>query len=255
MLQQQLARLDVINQLQLYNDLRFSYSMEDNYSIERLYIEGVERLYSDPLAIIPHLKALTTLCIFDVTTINILKVFRRRNITNLKLKRLSLQVCKIPIRELGEIFDLREIVYFELVFFKNVRPYSDLKWLASNMPKLRDIKIVWWNASFEKIMEQLAGHRIVNVRLHSLQPKKEGDIQRCESTMPNLIKGHERSLTHFSLYSGMEEITGIWDRHKWYTRKDPSDNSKVNTHIKIFSRRKFFLKMDAYGQQQIVIAG
>ncbi|RLV90091.1 hypothetical protein JA1_004823 [Spathaspora sp. JA1] len=189
-LEKQFARLDKISLLRIHNCCSLIDDIKDNFSIRELYlyITDSRKNSSDPFALIPKLKGLTLLYVADNWEKDILGHFNRWKISGLKLKTLGLCVPELSLQRMNEVFELDEIVSFELHFYNDVSPYEGLEWLCSKMKKLRIIYISWPKVSFEKVMQQLSIHRLYHIRLENLEGK-EKEITTFE--IEQLLRGHD----------------------------------------------------------------
>ncbi|EGW35523.1 uncharacterized protein SPAPADRAFT_48510 [Spathaspora passalidarum NRRL Y-27907] len=225
----QFTRLDNITQLRVCKTFRFKTDITDNYSIKQLFISGSKRGVSDPVALIPHLKALTWLYINDAKEQDILQVFRSKKISKLKLSMLGLHVPQVPLKKLGDVFTLNEIFSLELHFYNNVTPYDDLKWLASQMTKLRDIHINWKDLSFERIIASFAGHTLHQIRLYS----RGNEQEITEEQIARLLTGRERTVTYLSLDSGLSSLSGMCSYYRLYKSHTKAKHSVQNLRKKL----------------------
>ncbi|RLV93539.1 hypothetical protein JA1_002269 [Spathaspora sp. JA1] len=198
MFYKQFSRLDKISQLRVQNDFLFNYDINDNCSIKELYITDSLLKLSDSFALIPKLKGLTLLYISDSFVKDILEHFNRWNISGLKLKTLALRIPELSLERLEEVFVLDEIVSFELQFYNKIEPYDGLKWLCSQMKKLRCIHISWYNMSFQKVMDQFLGLQLLQIKLENYGGE-EKEISGPE--IEQLLSGHD-SVIRFGISMG-----------------------------------------------------
>ncbi|EGW34365.1 uncharacterized protein SPAPADRAFT_49409 [Spathaspora passalidarum NRRL Y-27907] len=214
MFQKQFARLDKISQLRVHNKFQFSTNISDNFTIKQLHIKGSEKIDSDPLRLIPHLKALNTLCICSNVK-NVLSQFKHRKISKLKIKHLGFHVPQLPIRKMGDVFILSDITSLELIFDNNITPYSDLHWLSLNATNLRSIGITWSNASFRKIMEMFWGHKLYQIKLHTTSEEKKNFTAQEIKT---IIEGHKQSVLYVAVTAGAEFSSTAWESNRIHQR-------------------------------------
>ncbi|RLV90097.1 hypothetical protein JA1_004825 [Spathaspora sp. JA1] len=241
MFKQQFARLDKISLLSLHSEYLFHINIEENFSIRELYIIGKRRESRDPFSLIPKLKGLTLLYIDDNGDKDMIDDFNKWNISGLKLKTLGLHVSKVALKELDKVFVLDEIVSFELHFVDNVKPYKDLKWLCSQMKKLRIIHITGHKLSFEKVMHELSGHRLYQICLEKYGPvRKKITADKIEQ----LLSGHD-SVTRFEIRIDCLPFT-VLDCRNIYIDRPPETNK--------FKTKDLNYKHKTFPNTKIVIA-
>ncbi|RLV90098.1 hypothetical protein JA1_004822 [Spathaspora sp. JA1] len=198
MFKNQISRLDKISQLRIRDDFLFTNDINDNYSIRELYISGSRKKRADPIVLIPKLKGLILLYIDNPLENDLLGHFKECKISGLKLKKLGLRVPVLALKKLNEVFVLDDIVTFELHFYGKSKPYVGLRRLCSQMNKLGSIHISWCNVSFEKVMQQLLGLRLYQIKLES-HGQQEKEITGPE--IEQLLRGHD-SLISFGISIG-----------------------------------------------------
>ncbi|RLV95503.1 hypothetical protein JA1_001063 [Spathaspora sp. JA1] len=204
--EKQFSRIDRISQLDVKNSVYLNPNIEYNVSIKRLNILGSIQKHSDPLALIPKLKNLTALFICDTEERNILRHFRVKGISGLKLKELALRVTGLSIQEMDQVFVLNEIGSLELFFYKMVDSYDDLKWLCTKMPKLGNISVGWPNLLFERVMNSLSDHKFYEIELRRYCQ----DQLFTQMMLVNLLQAHT-SLTQFTIHTRTEFIYQTWE--------------------------------------------
>ncbi|EGW33439.1 uncharacterized protein SPAPADRAFT_50318 [Spathaspora passalidarum NRRL Y-27907] len=231
----QFMRLDKISMLRVSNAYQFISDIPDNFSIKKLYLIGTQRVGSDSLALIPHLKALKFLYMEDNRELNIFNQLKQRNIANLKLKHLALRFPSFVIRQMEECFVMSEIVTFELQFFNQGTPYDDLNWLSTRMTKLRNIEITLWKMSFTMVMKQFQGHILHRIKLHSYATDKEVP----SSQVATMLKGRESEITEVWATSGTNQYSGMLSSTLFFRTTKRSNSSTKQSISKQFSKTKY----------------
>ncbi|RLV94287.1 hypothetical protein JA1_001883 [Spathaspora sp. JA1] len=239
---EQFYRINKISYLRIQDSFKFSANIKDNFSIKELHIHVCKNQLSNPLLLIPQMKCLTFLHVIDTANQNVLGEFQKLKITNLKVKKLGFEVLQLSIKEIGEVFQLNEIISLKLHFFNKITPYEDLKYLDC-MDNLRSIEIIWDEASFENIMEQFIGRTFHSVQLHSYGNKVE-DI--ADSRIVKLLHGFEQSIMYFSLCTGNIGSTGMSSRYIQYNGDSPFAKRKDAKALKECFPRKNYTNLTTF---------